>query len=226
MFSNIFRNIYYRLPEEFQRAVLVRRRQAEWVRAGLVFIHIPKVAGTAFNEALYGRFMGHVHASDIERWGSAELKALPAFAVTRNPWDRLVSAYRFAKRGAGLGGPHAGRVRRAKQYRRPEFDTFETFVTKWLAPRDLRNLDVVFQPQSPFVCDDGGNIIVSHLGRFENLGPTFSFVRKFVPNLPELEKSNLSGESVDYRTFYNRSLIDLVGSIYEEDVRRFNYTFE
>lgn len=227
MLTNSVRDLYYRLlPEGFQRAMLVRRRQPIWIRAGIVFIHIPKAAGTAINEALYGRFMGHVRASDIERWGSAELRALPSFAVTRNPWDRLVSAYRFVKGGGGTGGPNAGGVRWPEQYRSAEFATFERFVTEWLAGRDLAGLDVVFQPQSPFVCAERGEIIVEHLGRFERLDETYDYLRERVAGLRPLGESNRSGDAVDYRTFYTPRLVDLVGAIYADDVNRFGYSFE
>lgn len=220
------RTIYRTLPDGFQRRVLVARRTPLWLRADIIFIHVPKAAGTAINEALYGRFMGHVRASDVDRWGSPAVKALPRFAITRNPWDRLVSAYRFVKRGAGIGGPNAGRVLHPEQYRIPEFETFESFVTGWLARRDLRRLDLAFQPQSLFVCNADGGILVDHLGRFEDLDATYAYLRERLPSLPPLAESNASGRRVDYRTFYTPELVELVGSIYAEDVTRFGYGFE
>lgn len=220
------RTIYRTLPDGFQRRVLVARRTPLWLRADIIFIHVPKAAGTAINEALYGRFMGHVRASDVDRWGSPAVKALPRFAITRNPWDRLVSAYRFVKRGAGIGGPNAGRVLHPEQYRIPEFETFESFVTGWLARRDLRRLDLAFQPQSLFVCNADGGILVDHLGRFEDLDATYAYLRERLPSLPPLAKSNASGRRVDYRTFYTPELVELVGSIYAEDVTRFGYRFQ
>jgi hypothetical protein len=41
-----------------------------------------------------------------------------------------------------------------------------------------------------------------------------------------LGESNRSGAPVDYRSFYSPELIDRVGSIYAEDVKRFGYRFE
>ena len=220
------RTVYRSLPSGFQRRVLVARRAPLWIEAGIVFIHVPKAAGTAINEALYGRFMGHVRASDIERWGSPALRALPRFAIVRNPWDRLVSAYRFVKRGGGIGGPHAGRVRRAGQYRVPQFDTFERFVREWLTGRDLAKLDPVFHPQSLYVCGANSDLLVDHLGHYEDLEATYAYLRERLPSLPQFAHSNRSGEAVDYRTFYTPQLAEIAASIYADDVRTFSYSFD
>jgi hypothetical protein len=197
-----------------------------WLKTGVVFIHVPKAAGTSISEALYGRFMGHVRASDVARWGSHEVRALPSCAITRNPWDRLVSAYRFAKRGRGIGGAHAGGVWRAEQYSGPEFESFERFITDWLSDRDPDKLDPIFQPQARFVCDSHGKVLVDHLGRVEDLAATYDYLRARVAGLPPFSASNRSGDSVDYRTFYTPELADRVGSIYAEDVKRLGYSFD
>lgn len=220
------RSLYYQLPESFRLAVLVRVRAApHWKRAGVIFVHIPKAAGTSISHALYGRSIAHPRALDIERWATPELRSLPSFAVSRNPWDRLVSAYRFAKRGRGIGGARQSWVWRPEQYQVPEFDTFERFVKEWLAPRDVPTLDGVFQPQSAFVCDADGRLLVDHIGKLEDLGTTFAFLREKLGYVPAIEEANRSGERVDYRTFYTAELMETVGQIYQHDVRTFGYDF-
>ena len=208
------------------RALLVKRRSSLWARKGVVFIHVPKAAGTSISESLYGRFTGHVRASDVLRWASAAVRSLPRVAVVRNPWSRLVSAYRFIKRGRGIGGPNAGRVWRAEQYDIPEFDTFESFVNDWLASQNLGALDEAFQPQLPFVSDRRGEIIVDHLGRVESLEPTYEYLADRVQALMPFGRSNRSGDPVDYRKFYTPELVDRVGKIYADDVRILGYEYE
>lgn len=211
MLTDALRNLYYRSPGSLQRAILIRRRQAEWTRAGVVFVHVPKAAGTSISEALYGRFLGHIRASDVERWASREVKALPRFAIVRNPWDRAVSAYRFAMQRGGE--------------RIAEFETFETFVTHWLAPRDLSTLNGVYQPQAQFVCDAHGRVLVDHVGRFESLEPTVAHLRQLQPNVGPIGHANRSGKAIDYRSFYTPELADLIASIYARDVALFGYAF-
>jgi hypothetical protein len=146
--------------------------------------------------------------------------------VARNPWDRLVSAYRFIKRGSGIGGPHAGRVLRAEQYRIPEFDSFESFVNNWLTGRDLMTLDLALQPQSQFLFNHRGEILVDHLGRFEALESTYAYLNEHFGALAPMRRSNRSGDPVDYRTFYTPDIIERVGQTYAEDIRMLGYSFD
>lgn len=219
------RSAYYHVPHDIRQLILVRRRSPLWVRTGIIFVHIPKAAGTSINQALFGRFMGHARASDIERWGSTQLKALPSFAVTRNPWDRLVSAYRFSKRGRGTGGVQQAWVWRPEQYQVPEFATFASFVNDWLPARDITKVDHMFQPQSLFVCDSSGKLLVDHVGQVENLDTTYDFIHKHTGSRPVVARSNFSGKPVDYRDFYTPDMIETVGRLYAEDVARFGYQF-
>jgi hypothetical protein len=221
----LVRNLNRRLPGPLRRALLVRRRAKYWRRAGIVFIHVPKAAGTSLNEALYGRFIGHPHALDVRRWAPADVKALPSFSVVRNPWDRLVSAWRFARQGRGQGETYRAGMWHPERYQGPEFETFECFVQDWLARRNVRKLDGVFQPQSLFLCDKAGRLLVDHVGRLDDLRPTFAFVEARAGAMPALGQANRSGDGVDYRTFYTPDLTKLVGEIYADDVERFGYRF-
>lgn len=226
MLTDRLRRAYEHLPEELRAWILVQRRSPQWLRSGIVFVHIPKSAGTSVNQALYGRFMGHVRMSDIHRWAFANVRALPSFAITRNPWDRLVSAYRFATRGHGLGNGTRAAIAHPMRYRTPEFSSFKTFVTDWLAKREICELDYVFQPQSLFVCDQKDVPLVDHLGRIEQMEPTLKFIEKTIGQRISISRLNLSGEPVDYRRFYTSSLAETVGRIYQADIDLFGYDFD
>lgn len=223
---DVLRNLNRRLPGGLRRALLIRRRAKYWRSAGIVFVHVPKAAGTSFNEALYGRFMGHPRAREIARWAPADVRALPRFSVTRNPWDRLVSAWRFARAGQGVGESYRAGMWKAERYRVPEFETFERFVTEWLERRDPARLDGVFQPQWLFLCDRQRQLLVDHVGRLEELGPTLDYVRATIGRDIEIARANRSGEAVDYRRFYTAELAERVGRIYAEDARLFGYRFD
>lgn len=219
------RVMYRHSPDGVRRAIRVRRHAKLWNDAGILFIHVPKCAGTSISEAIYGRFTNHVRAEDVDRWGEAGVKALPSFAVTRNPWDRLVSAYRFAVRGHGEGGDFVVETWRPEQYRKAAFLTFERFVEEWLAVQQLAKLDPIFQPQKQFVCNRVGDILVNHTGKIENLCATATWIEETTGVEPSFPHHNRSGAPVKYRDFYSGRLMNMVGEIYRDDVEAFNYDF-
>lgn len=215
---------YRMLPQAMRYAVLARTRAPIWSSAGIVFVHVPKAAGTSMNLALYGQTMGHPRARDIRRWAPRDVNALPSFALTRNPWARLVSAYRFASQGRGTGGAFEAEVWRAQRFMIPEFETFDRFVTEWLVKRHPWP-DPIFQPQTAWICSRWGKPLVDHVGRIEKLEPTLSFLEEHLGKVPSIPQGNKSGGQVDYRSFYTPELARLVGEIYASDIDAFGYEF-
>jgi len=227
MRSTWARDMYFKwAPDALQGAILVIRRSPEWKREGIVFIHVPKAAGTSFSNALYGGFLGHVRASDIEKWAPAGVRSLPSFAITRNPWDRLVSAYRYGRRLHTRDWQSDKSVPESVRRQVPEHDSFRSFVTDWLQHRDVTRLNQIYIPQYIYICDADGRPIPNHVGRVEDLGPTYEFIAKHHAPIPPIDETNRSGEPVDYRSFYTPDLVDIVGRLYALDVEIFGYSFD
>ena len=91
--------LWNKCPANVRIPLDILRRYPYWKRAGVIFVHIPKSAGVAINTALYNRPLGHFFATDIQKVIPNAFDSLLTFGVVRNPLDRLVSAYRFAKSG-------------------------------------------------------------------------------------------------------------------------------
>jgi glycosyltransferase involved in cell wall biosynthesis len=64
-----------------------------------IFIHVPKVAGISINHAIYGITLGHYSVIEIPSKFPNLFSDSFTFALVRNAWDRLLSAYRFTKQG-------------------------------------------------------------------------------------------------------------------------------
>jgi hypothetical protein len=62
-------------------------------RDGVVFIHVPKCAGSAFLDTYLGFQTGHVTAQDYHDADSDFFHTAYAFTFVRNPLARFVSAY-------------------------------------------------------------------------------------------------------------------------------------
>ena len=68
-------------------------------KAGVIFCHVPKNAGSKITLALYGRRLGHIRLSQLIR---ANKKQLPILAVWRGTIERFLSASAYARGGGEL----------------------------------------------------------------------------------------------------------------------------
>jgi hypothetical protein len=57
-----------RLPNELKHALMCVRRRGIWSKRGVIFVHVPKAAGTSIANALYGRSAGQMTAVQIKRY--------------------------------------------------------------------------------------------------------------------------------------------------------------
>jgi hypothetical protein len=64
---------------------------------GLVFVHIPKNAGTTIQKCLEMRAIGHHPWQVYQKAHCREWQAYKSFAIFRDPIDRFVSCYNYAR---------------------------------------------------------------------------------------------------------------------------------
>lgn len=230
--SRIGRNPISRwIAQEVRRSGLTRpdralaRASLPWFdRAGVAFIHVPKAAGTSIAHAIYGHSIAHVTAAAARRYAPERWEALPSFAVVRNPWDRALSAYRFARGGGGVG-QGAVRITAPELYAGPAFSSFARFVEGWLAERDLDVLDHVFRPQWRYLCDDEGRAQVNHIGRFEDMQAVERHAGEVLRRPVSFGRANITSDAGGYRDAYTPELRRRIGLIYERDIDLFGYRF-
>lgn len=115
----------------------------------LIFVHVPRVAGTSIVRSLYGQGCIRHHSMRYYRaLDPAFAKAADSFALLRDPLDRFASAFAFVRGG---GTPICRLsdvfVRQTAQVR-----TVDDYLA-FLDGRGPLDLDFVMRPQSWFVCD-------------------------------------------------------------------------
>lgn len=192
-------------------------------QVGVAFVHVPRTAGMSIATTLYDRFLGHFPIDDLLAVPDLELRNLPRFAVVRNPWERLASAYSFAARGTGESrisaeiAPHVGRQLRS-------VPSFERFVKEWLPRRDPMSLDGVLRPQVYYVVARDGTTPFDHIGRHNDLRATEGWLSDVLGREIHFPWTNKS-RSGDHRQEYDAETRDIVARFYADDIARFGYDF-
>ena len=180
------------------------------------FIHIPKNAGTSVLRWIgetYLKFHDykscHYSASKM-----AELHpdAKMSFAIVRNPWDRMVSMYRYAIERSDLTNQRYNKKITNKE------PTFEEFVKEFRSYESIYWYDPS-TPQSAWL-----DARVDYILRYERLDSDFKIIQDLVGNHEPLGRYNTT-HRVHYTHYYNDQLINMVGDYFSEDVDRFEYDY-
>jgi hypothetical protein len=199
----------------------IYRRYRYWKKAGCIFIHVPKVAGTSISNALYGRTLGHYSISEVMSRFPRLAECGVTFSVVRNPYDRLVSAYTFAK----LGKTSDMGVYLPEQYNVPEFSSFERFVLEWISVRDLSELDHIFRLQKNYLYV-GDFLAVDHVFKLETLDEDLPRLYEIIGHEIAVKNMNSSGVRKSYKEYYSLRVSEVVFQKYRADFDAFGYEKE
>lgn len=180
----------------------------------VIFIHIPKAGGMSIKEYIKPEwYKGHITVKSIDNEHDYF-----KFTFSRNPWDRVVSAYNFLKQG----GMNDNDKKDAIKIGFPNI-TFEQFIkdlpenSKW---------QIHLRPQTFWLKNKQGNIKVNFKGKTETMDDDWKKLCSIL-NIPykKLKKNNFTIHD-NYKKYYiNSELINIVYNVYKEDIDYFNYTF-
>lgn len=187
-----------------------------------IFVHIPKCAGISISNSLFQTNTPHLTLQCYESiFGRGEFSAYFKFAVVRNPWDRVVSAYHYLMAG--------GRTPKDREWTKKHlsrYPDFETFIQKGLASFQVQRC-IHFRPQSEFICIATRRIPLQFLALFENLEEDFAAICEQLKISARLEKLNLTPtRKKDFRDYYSPEAQLTVAKVYAEDLANLGYTFD
>ncbi|MDJ0639611.1 MAG: sulfotransferase family 2 domain-containing protein [Paracoccaceae bacterium] len=201
-----------------------------------VFVHIPKTGGTSMALALEdramaddiligdtpkavrrrkrvkalqapGRLWKHARLSDID--GMERVPTEPfVFTMVRNPWDRMVSLYHWA-RVQSFDDPMVAIAKTAD---------FDGFLRAPHVIRAMRN-----DAATAYVTDRQGNLRCNAFIRLEHISTDLAPLEAhlgFRLSLPHVNPSEHAAP-VDY---YSAALKDHIGEVFAADIQRFGYT--
>lgn len=219
-----------------------------------LFVHVPKTAGQSVEQFFMDRMgldwdadraevllgdnpdpsrgtqkLAHLSAWEyiddgfIER---DEFERLFRFSFVRNPYERMVSEYRY------------------RNYF--HHHSFSDFVLNKLPQRGWDDQYRHVMPQYDMLHDDSGRLLVDFVGRFENLRADFREVCRRLgiadAELPHRNPSNKrsrnlkrrvrnalfrngEGDNARYTDFYDEETRDAVTALYRRDIETFGYRF-
>jgi len=150
-----------------------RRQRLACVRkAGTLFIHIPKNAGMSISEALYGRQIKHASIRYYQKAAPRLLRRVASFAIVRDPIERFASSLRYAQ----AGGTRHNRVSEPFRALYQSFVTAEDALDHLEAVTSIYDIDHIFRPQSWYITDRNGHVIVDKLFPFHDLDGIAEFL--------------------------------------------------
>ena len=193
--------------------MMLKRNFRHYEKAGAIFIHIPKCAGTSVSTSLYGHSLGHFRALDLFEYSQSKFLRLEKFAILRDPVERAYSAWSYARNG----GTTEGWIKPDVDFGDPEFRTFESFAENWLPSRSIDELDNVFRSQASYVTDIEGGLLIDELVPLPMLDVAWSrLVQNTLPTADRLLKLNRGGEGKTKKE-WPQSVLDSLNHIYSED---------
>lgn len=193
-----------------------------------LFAHIPKTGGNSirnvvFNKDYDGPWFGDRLPDD---WSN-----LFSFAFVRNPFDRVVSAWKMFTEGTvddawhlPEGGPLELSLQQVLELGLNDDAPFGHPRYNQVKPDALIRLKNHIIPQShPY----HGLQHVEFIGRFENLQDGFNKVcKRLEMDECELPRSNWTATRTSYYDYFDETTQRLAEELYRKDLDRFGYQFK
>jgi hypothetical protein len=180
----------------------------------VIFIHINKTGGTSVLNVL-NLSKSHLTAKEvIGIVGEYKFKSSFKFAAVRNPWDKVVSHYKY-------------RI----QTNQTNLGTNTIPFSEWVEKTYGKNKDSfyydkpkMFQPQVEWLKNQQDKIDINEIMKFEDLNSEFKRVAEILGlriSLPHLNETN----RVNYRDYYDSETQAIIALWFAEDIRLFKYEF-
>lgn len=192
-----------------------------WKKQNLYFVHIPKNAGNSIRPICRKENI-KVITHNIRRRNKRLLadyrdkKSIHAFCVSRNPYDRVVSAYHYLLNNK----KHKHDIADRKNFIDPYSD-FNDFVKNGLQAAARKQLH--FLPQVFWIKNREGIPEIETVLKMENLQNDFNlFCRDMHLKPRRLEFTNVS-QRKSWEDYYSDETKNIVSEIYKDDFDFFEY---
>jgi hypothetical protein len=212
-----------------------------------IFVHIPKNAGMtirhstqlrdkilvnspdrhkskAYTKGLHEQMAktGDHHGNEHARWRDLNedyRESNPAFAVIRNPWDRVVSRYFFAKKVIEVEQKESSRYANTSSFEAFLDERFKWGEEEYMWHRAVRG----WYPAMDHITDEQGNVRCDCL-RLENLSN--DLIDYFDLQNMSRARNVTALNKGSYKDMYTPQTIQIIGDWYKADVDYFGFDFD
>ena len=194
----------------------------------IIFIHVPKSAGTSIKTSLSKDFKLEIHKGILSNEHQTFRQIIKinkkinqnriSFAVVRNPFERFVSIFRFIMRPFKLQKWYGAEGSLIFE----KYNNFEKFTESYSMPLHFWHGCDHLSPQlywaegvdKIFKIEEKSEIesFLSNLGSTHQIGH-------------ENKKDTYSGHNKMYRDYYNENTKKIIYKAFEKDLDSFKYTF-
>lgn len=207
-----------------------------------IFIHIAKNAGTSISTALgiYNKksFVNHLGYDFYMNKFQKEWNDYYKFAIVRNPFDRIVSSYLFAKKDISYMHSSIPEIKCKRSLEFPEFKSEphidylllknksfdETVELFYKNPKLFKHPS--WRNQWNFIMNNKKELMIDDYFKIENIEYNWNIICKKININIELPiKNKTNSKKVDYKNFYTDKLKNMVYEIYKNDIELFKYEF-
>lgn len=193
----------------------------------VIFLHIPKTGGTSiesffdnkkrdykkfYPDIVWGlkarKFTQHFRYESIKKCytGNEDIEKYFKFTFIRNTWDRLLSAYSYLN-----PNPNKEKFCNYLQNKCSDFINGKIYECEHYDSQ----INYIFQ---------NGKEFLDFIGRFENIQEDFKkLCDKLNISHENLPHKNASSKK-DYRYYYDKKTIEIVGEAYKKEIKYFNFT--
>ena len=188
----------------------------------LIFIHVPKNAGTFFTSIIKqldphyieinSQFDGHQKAKDVKNIFH-DYPKYKKVAIIRNTYSRAISFYAYVKQNKKLLP--------SQDFENYTFEQFLEYIK--VTPNFC-------EKQTEFVLDTDGFLLIDYIISFENIKEDITkLLRKC--DIPDTRINSISFQKINashhdnYMKYYNDKTKELVKEIYQKDIKYFCHSF-
>ncbi|MBE9109126.1 sulfotransferase family 2 domain-containing protein [Nodosilinea sp. LEGE 07298] len=184
----------------------------------VIFIHIPKCAGSAFLDSYLGYQLGHISASDYYKLDPSLFLTSFVFSFVRHPVSRFVSAYNFLQKTTLWS--YVPEIREKLNLYGSSVDQ----VAKTISKTSELLAFPWFKPQHTFL-EIGGKIAVNRVFKTETFAEDIKILQRSIKaqlrSQSEVNRSSLN--NLDFKKVLNADSVKNLESVYERDFTLFGY---